>query len=151
MKPKANLLVVDDELIVRQSLKHWFEEDGYSVETAESGEEALHMFEKGKYDIMLVDMKMPGISGLDLLTKVKKFDDCVIVILITAFASVPSAIKALKEGAYDYITKPVDPDELSHVIENALNQKNLKSENIALKESIDEIIKPENLIGESAE
>lgn len=151
MKPKANLLVVDDELIVRQSLKHWFEEDGYNVETADSGEIALKHFEKGKYDILLLDMKMPGMSGLELLTKVKEFDPSVIVILITAFASVPSAIKALKDGAYDYITKPVDPDELSHILENALNQKTLKSENDALKENIDEIIKPDNLIGESAE
>ncbi len=151
MKPKANLLVVDDELIVRQSLKHWFEEDGYLVETADSGEIALKHFEKGKYDILLVDMKMPGMSGLELLTKVKEFDSSVIVILITAFASVPSAIKALKDGAYDYITKPVDPDELSHLLENALNQKILKSENDALKENINEIIKPDNLIGESGE
>ncbi len=151
MKPKANLLVVDDELIVRQSLKHWFEEDGYCVETADSGEIALKHFEKGKYDILLVDMKMPGMSGLELLTRVKEFDPSVIVILITAFASVPSAIKALKDGAYDYITKPVDPDELSHILENALNQKTLKSENDALKENIDEIIKPDNLIGESGE
>ncbi|HKB87306.1 MAG TPA: sigma-54 dependent transcriptional regulator, partial [Ignavibacteriaceae bacterium] len=151
MKPKANLLVVDDELIVRQSLKHWFEEDGYLVETADTGEIALKHFEKGKYDILLVDMKMPGMSGLELLTKVKEYDQSVIVILITAFASVPSAIKALKDGAYDYITKPVDPDELSHILENALNQKYLKSENEALKENIDEIIKPDNLIGESTE
>jgi len=151
MKPKANILVVDDELIVRQSLKHWFEEDGYEVETADSGEIALKHFEKGKYDILLVDMKMPGMSGLELLSKVKEYDMSVIVILITAFASVPTAIKALKDGAYDYITKPVDPDELSHIIENALNQKILKTENEALKENIDEIIKPDNLIGESAE
>lgn len=151
MKPKANILVVDDELIVRQSLKHWFEEDGYQVETADTGEIALKHFEKGKYDVLLVDMKMPGMSGLELLTKIKEFDTSVIIILITAFASVSSAIKALKDGAYDYITKPVDPDELSHIIENALDQKNLKKENEALKENIDEIIKPDNLIGESSE
>ncbi len=151
MKSKAKILVVDDELIVRQSLKHWFEEDGYLVETADSGEIALKHFEIGKYDILLVDMKMPGMSGLDLLNKVKEFDQSVIVILITAFASVPSAIKALKSGAYDYITKPVDPDELTNLIENALNQKYLKTENEALKENLDEIIKPDNLIGESGE
>jgi DNA-binding NtrC family response regulator len=151
MKSKAKILVVDDELIVRQSLKHWFEEDGYLVETADSGEIALKHFEIGKYDILLVDMKMPGMSGLELLTKVKEFDQSVIVILITAFASVPSAIKALKSGAYDYITKPVDPDELTNLIENALNQKYLKTENEALKENLDEIIKPDNLIGESGE
>jgi DNA-binding NtrC family response regulator len=149
MNTKANILIVDDELIVRESLLHWFEEDNYNVETAEDGETALKKFEKGKYDLILLDMKMPGISGLDLLTKLKEYDQDVIVILITAFASVPSAIRALKDGAYDYITKPIDPDELSHIVENALAQQTLRKENEQLKGSIDEIIKPDNLIGES--
>jgi DNA-binding NtrC family response regulator len=149
MNTKANILIVDDELIVRESLLHWFEEDNYNVETAEDGENALKKFEKGKYDLILLDMKMPGISGLDLLTKLKEYDKDVIVILITAFASVPSAIRALKDGAYDYITKPIDPDELTHVVENALEQQNLKKENEQLRDKIDEIIKPDNLIGES--
>lgn len=149
MSKKANILIVDDEFIVRESLHHWFEEDDYYVETAEDGEAALNKFEKGKFDLILLDMKMPGISGLDLLVKIKEHDEDVIVILITAFASVPSAIKALKDGAYDYITKPIDPDELSHVVENALKQRELKKENDQLKDNIDEIIKPDNLIGES--
>jgi DNA-binding NtrC family response regulator len=149
MNTKANILIVDDELIVRESLLHWFEEDNYNVDTAEDGETALKKFEKGKYDLILLDMKMPGISGLDLLIKLKEFDLDVIVILITAFASVPSAIRALKDGAYDYITKPIDPDELSHIVENALAQQSLRKENEQLKGSIDEIIKPDNLIGES--
>jgi len=149
MNTKANILIVDDELIVRESLLHWFLEDNYNVDTAEDGEIALKKFEKGKYDLILLDMKMPGISGLDLLTKLKEFDQNVIIILITAFASVPSAIRALKDGAYDYITKPIDPDELSHVVENALEQQSLKKENEQLKGSIEEIIKPDNLIGES--
>jgi DNA-binding NtrC family response regulator len=151
MNTKANILIVDDELIVRESLLHWFQEDNYNVETAEDGEVALKKFEKGKYDLILLDMKMPGISGLDLLTKLKEFDQDVIVILITAFASVPSAIRALKDGAYDYITKPIDPDELSHIVENALAQYSLKKENEQLKGSIEEIIKPDNLIGESSQ
>lgn len=151
MKQKGNILIVDDEPIVRQSLYHWFKEDGYNVEASESGEEALELFEKDKYDLILADIKMPGISGLDLLAKVKEFDTEVIVILITAFASVPTAIKALKGGAYDYITKPIDPDELSNVVENAISQKHLKNENVRLKESISELNKPKSLIGESEE
>lgn len=151
MKQKGNILIVDDEPIVRQSLNHWFKEDGYNVEASESGEEALELFEKDKYDLILADIKMPGISGLDLLAKVKEFDTEVIVILITAFASVPTAIKALKGGAYDYITKPIDPDELSNVVENAISQKHLKNENVRLKESISELNKPKSLIGESEE
>jgi DNA-binding NtrC family response regulator len=96
-------------------------------------------------------MKMPGMSGLELLSKVKEIDKDTIVILITAFASVPTAIKALKDGAYDYVTKPVDPDELEHLVKKALEQKSLRVENEQLKGSIDEIIKPDNLIGESSQ
>ncbi|MFO7445859.1 MAG: sigma-54 dependent transcriptional regulator [Ignavibacteriaceae bacterium] len=146
---KENILIVDDEKIVRESLFHWFEEEDYHVDTAEDGETALQKFDKDKYDLLLVDMKMPGMSGLELLSKVKEIDKDVVVILITAFASVPTAIKALKDGAYDYVTKPVDPDELAHLVERALEQKALKVENEQLKENIDEIIKPDNLIGES--
>lgn len=149
MGKREKILIVDDEKIVRESLYHWFEEDNYEVETAEDGETALQKYEKGKYDILLVDMKMPGMSGLDLLSKVKEIDKDALVILITAFASVPTAITALKNGAFDYITKPVDPDELAHTVKKALEQRALKIENIQLKENIDEIIKPDNLIGES--
>lgn len=151
MNENYKLLVVDDELIVRESLLHWFEEENYQVDTADSAEEALKKLQAGKYDVYLLDMKMPGMSGIELLEKIKEVDQEAIVILITAYASVQTAIKALKEGAYDYLTKPVDPDELNHILENALKQKSLTRENIQLKENIDEIIKPDNLIGESEE
>jgi DNA-binding NtrC family response regulator len=149
MKEQYNILIVDDEKIVRDSLFHWFEEEGYNVDTAEDGESALKKYEKGKYDLLLLDMMMPGMSGIDLLTKIKSIDKESLVILITAFASVPTAITALKQGAYDYVTKPVDPDELTHLVKKALEQKSLKQENKILKESIEEIIRPDNLIGES--
>jgi DNA-binding NtrC family response regulator len=149
MEQREKILIVDDEKIVRESLFHWFEEEDYFVDMAESGEEALKIFEKGKYDLYLLDMKMPGISGLELLKKIKEVDSDSIVILITAFASVPTAITALKDGAYDYVTKPVDPDELAHLVKKALEQKALKTENEQLKEKLNEIIKPDNLVGES--
>ena len=151
MKQKHKILIVDDEKIVRESLFHWFEDEGYLVETAQDAIVALKMFEKGKYDLILLDMKMPGMSGLELLAKIKEIDIECIVILITAFASVPTAIQALKEGAYDYVTKPVDPDELNHLVKNALEQKSLKDENYLLKNKIEQMIIPENLIGESEE
>lgn len=149
MDNKEKILIVDDEKIVRESLYHWFEDDNYEVDTAEDGETALHKYGKEKYDLLLVDMKMPGMSGLDLLSKIKAIDKDALIILITAFASVPSAITALKNGAYDYVTKPVDPDELAHLVKRALEQRALKIENTQLKENIAEIIKPDNLIGES--
>jgi DNA-binding NtrC family response regulator len=149
MEKKNRLLIVDDEEIVRQSLKAWFLEDGYEIDIARDAETTLKLYEKSKYDLILLDIKMPGMSGMDLLVKLKEYDPDAIIILITAYASVSSAVKALKNGAYDYITKPIDPDELSHLVKNALNQKNLRDENIQLKTSIEEIIKPDNLIGES--
>lgn len=149
MAKKESILIVDDEKIVRESLYHWFEEEDYFVDTAEDGETALKKYEREKFDLLLVDMKMPGMSGLDLLSKIRAIDDDALIILITAFASVPTAITALKNGAFDYVTKPVDPDELAHLVKKALEQKALKIENIQLKENIDEIIKPDNLIGES--
>lgn len=145
------ILIVDDEQIVRDSLTHWFEEDGYQVESAEDGFDVLRNLEPGKYDIMLVDIKMPKLNGLELLEKVKEIDPECVVIMITAYASVPTAVQALKNGAYDYVTKPIDPDELSHLIQNAIKQKQLKQENIALKRSIDEMLNLEGLIGESPE
>ena len=120
-----------------------------TVDIAENGEAALRKFDKGKFDLLLLDMKMPGMSGLELLKKIKESDPDTIVILITAFASVPTAITALKDGAYDYVTKPVDPDELAHLVRKAVEQRELKIENDQLKEKIEEIIKPDNLIGES--
>ncbi len=149
MDNKERILIVDDEKIVRESLYHWFEEENYIVDTAEDGEIALKKYAKEKFDLLLVDMKMPGMSGLDLLSKIKAIDKDALIILITAFASVPTAITALKTGAYDYVTKPVDPDELAHLVKKALEQRALKIENTKLKENIDEIIKPDNLIGES--
>ncbi|MCU0371826.1 MAG: sigma-54 dependent transcriptional regulator [Ignavibacteria bacterium] len=147
--PEPRILIVDDEKIVRESLTHWFEEEGYIIESAENGNEALKIFEEDKFDLALVDMKMPGMTGLELLKKIKEIDEDCFVILITAFASVPTAIQALKDGAYDYVTKPVDPDELEHLVKNALESRALKSENKQLKKRIDNFIIPENLIGES--
>jgi DNA-binding NtrC family response regulator len=151
MKKTPKILVVDDEKIVRESLFHWFEDEGYSVDTAQDALDALKQFDKGKYDLILLDMKMPGMSGLELLTKIKEIDKDSLVILITAFASVPTAIQALKEGAYDYVTKPVDPDELNNLVKNAIEQKSLRDENYMLKDKIEQLIIPENLIGESEE
>ena len=149
MNTKEKILIVDDEKIVRESLFHWFEEEGYEVDIAENGEAALIKYEKTKFDLLLVDMKMPGMSGLELLNRIKMIDNESVVILITAFASVPTAISALKNGAYDYVTKPVDPDELAHLVQKALEQKALRHENQQLKVNIDGIIKPDNFIGES--
>lgn len=146
---ESKLIIVDDERIVRESLRHWFEEEGYIIDTAENGNEALQKFSMNKYDLALIDMKMPGMTGLELLKKVKEIDSGCIAILITAFASVPTAIQALKDGAHDYVTKPIDPDELNNIVKNALEISKLKNENIKLKGRLQDINLPENLVGDS--
>jgi len=146
---ESKILIVDDERIVRESLQHWFEEEGYIIETAENGMSALEKFSKDTFDLALLDMKMPGMTGLELLKKIKAIDEYCIVILITAFASVPTAIQALKDGAYDYVTKPVDPDELNNIVRNGLESVKLKKENKVLKKHLESMTIPENLVGES--
>ena len=145
---KERILIVDDENIVRESLFLWFEYEGYRVDKAENSEAALNIFEKGLFDLAFIDMKMPGMNGLDLLKIMKEADDDCIYILITAYASESSAIRALKDGAYDYITKPVDPDNLSQLVQNALEQRKMKKENKLLRDSNDLII-PVTFAGES--
>jgi len=149
MSKREKILIVDDEKIIRESLFHWFENDGYLVEAAESGESALKSFLVESSDLLLVDLKMPGMGGLELLKEIKKINPETIVIMITAYASVNSAIAAIKDGAYDYVTKPIDPDDLANLVSRALEQKNLRLENKMLKNNIDEISGSDNIIGEN--
>lgn len=148
-RSEIGILIVDDEFSVRDSLSRWFKEDGYRVAAAENAAEALKRMQEQPVDIALVDIKMPGMSGLDLQKRIKENDKNVIVIIITAYASVESAVQALKEGAFDYVTKPVDPDEFSHLIRNAIKQRTLAAENILLRTKIEELAKAEEITGES--
>ncbi|MEK6572584.1 MAG: sigma-54 dependent transcriptional regulator [Bacteroidota bacterium] len=148
-KPDIGILIVDDEFSVRDSLSRWFKEDGYRVAAAENAAEALKKMQEQPWDITLVDIKMPGMSGLELQRRIKEIDKNIVVIIITAYASVESAVQALKEGAYDYVTKPVDPDDLSHLIQNAIKQRALAAENILLRTKIEELSKTGEFIGES--
>jgi DNA-binding NtrC family response regulator len=146
---KHKILIVDDELSVRTSLGGWFMEDGFDVETAASGEEALNKMSSGPYDIILLDIKMPGIDGITLQKRIREIDDTSIIIIMTAYASVDTAVKALKRGAFDYVSKPFDPDDLSHLVRNALKQKHLTDENLQLRETISGLSEVDDIIGES--
>jgi DNA-binding NtrC family response regulator len=146
---KVSLLVVDDEKVVRDSLAKWFKEDGFTVDSAESGAEALKKMQQRKWDILLLDIKMPGMDGMELHQRVRDIDSTATVIFITAHATVDSAVKALKNGAFDYVTKPVDPDYLSHLVANAVKQRELSNENVRLKEQVSEFAKSHELIGKS--
>jgi len=149
MKQSISLLIVDDEESVRDSLYNWFIEDGYDVDSAENAKEALKKIEEGNFDIILADIKMPGMDGLEMHRRIKAINSDLIVIVMTAFASVETAVQALKDGAYDYVTKPFDPDDLSHLIRNAANQISLKNENESLKNKVISLENIEDIVGNS--
>ncbi len=145
----VGILIVDDEFSVRNALYKWFKEDGYRVDAAADAKEALQKLEQGPWDIVLLDIRLPGMDGLELQKRIRAIDPNIVIIMITAYASVESAVQALKEGAFDYVTKPIDPDELEHLIRNAVEQRRLKAENIQLKQHIEELSQFDEIIGES--
>jgi DNA-binding NtrC family response regulator len=149
MNHRTSLLVVDDEKIVRESLTKWFLEDGFIVGAAEDAQSALRQLQTQRWDIILLDIKMPGMDGMELQQRIREIDPLASVIFITAHASVDTAVQALKSGAFDYVTKPVDPDYLSHLIRNAVKHRALMQENLKLKEQIAEFPKHNEIIGES--
>ncbi len=149
MTGKISILIVDDEESVRDSLYNWFIEDGYHVECAANAKEALNLIEQKDFSIVLADLKMPGMDGLEMQRRIKTLNPEAIVIIMTAFATVDSAVRALKDGAFDYITKPFDPDDLSHLIRNASKQIMLKAENDALRDKIVSLENIDDIIGTS--
>jgi len=147
---KGNLLIVDDERSVRDSLSRWFADEGYEVGAAESAAEALTRLAERKWDIALVDIKMPGMDGIELQRKLKEADPDLTVIIMTGYASVETAVAALKLGAYDYVTKPLDPDDIGNLLRNALAHRRLCKENVRLREVVAATQPPVGLVGQSA-
>ena len=144
------VLVVDDETIVRESLGAWFREDGCRVDTAGSGREALVLAAASRHDLAFIDLKMPGMDGLELQQRLAESAPDLTVIVMTAFASVETAVRALKQGAYDYLVKPFDPDELSHVVRRAQEHRTLRAENRRLKETLEASTAGAQVVGPSA-
>ena len=147
---RTKILIVDDELIMRESLAGWLERDGYVIETAASGEEGLERLKETRFDILLVDIKMDGMSGLDVLEKVKSTDPDVAVVMITAYGSISTAIDAMKKGAYEYLLKPFDPNELGVLIEKIIETQAQARENLFLREQYKDRTRFESMIGQSA-
>ena len=150
MSKQGSLLIVDDELSVRDSLGKWFREEGYEVATAESASEALTRMAESRWDLALVDIKMHGTDGIELQRRLREIDPELIVIIMTGYASVETAVAALKNGAYDYVTKPLDPDEIAHLVKNAVSHKRTQQENVRLKEAVAEVARPGELVGSGA-
>ena len=150
MNKKISIMIVDDELIIRESFLQWFKKLGHKVETAASGFDALEKLESVSFDLLFVDIKMPGMNGIELLGKVKEEYPDTIVIIITAYGSIDTAVEAMKMGATDYLMKPFKPEQLSLVMEKVANQKKLLEEVRYMKGRLDQISRFENIIGQSA-
>jgi DNA-binding NtrC family response regulator len=145
----TKILVVDDEAIIRDSLKDWLSDAGYLVLTAESGPQALGFIEKETPSIAIVDLVMPGMDGIELLKKAKEILPSIEVIIITAYASIPTAIEAMKQGAYDYMEKPFSPERVELLIKKLVEHRRLVEENIALHEKLDQRYRFEDIITKS--
>jgi DNA-binding NtrC family response regulator len=148
-KTRGKILIVDDELVVRDSLGKWFASEGYTARPAGGAREGLELIQQMEFDIALIDIKMPGMDGMELQARLHEADPELTVIIMTGYASVETAVQALKHGAYDYITKPVDPDELSHLVANALEHKRARREVVRLRENLQEVFPSTELIGKS--
>src|ERR671935_1485436 len=150
MRRNASILVIDDEEIMREILETLLTREGYTVRLASSGAEGLEMARALPFDAALVDIMMPGIDGIATLDELKRLDEDLAVIIITAFASVESAISAMKAGAFDYITKPFKNEEVLVVVRNAMERRRLVSENRNLRQNIQERYhKFGNIVGRS--
>ncbi|MCK4419101.1 sigma-54-dependent Fis family transcriptional regulator [Candidatus Aerophobetes bacterium] len=147
--PKGKILVVDDEAKMRRVLQIILQKEGYEAVTAKDGREALQKAEKENFDLVLTDMKMPGLSGIDLLKRIRESDEEIPVIMVTAYGTVETAVKAMKEGAHDYLLKPFEKDEMKIIIANALKMKSLVRENRYLRGELEEKYKLDNIIGKS--
>jgi len=149
MKKRAKLLVVDDEAAIRESLCDWLSDVGYEVLTAENGPQALEIIEREKLGIVITDLVMPGMDGIELMKTAKSILPNIEVIIITAYGSIPTAISAMREGAYDYIEKPFCPERAELLIEKLVERQKLVEENLSLHQKLEEHYRFENIITKS--
>ena len=149
MSTPRSIHVIDDEPIILEVLGQLLTSEGYEVEISASGEEALQKYESRTFDLVLLDLMMPGMSGLDVLRALQRIQPQALVIIITAYASVESAIEAMKIGAFDYVQKPFKHEELLLTIARALDHKSLRDENVRLRSELDRRFSFSNIIGRS--
>jgi two-component system response regulator PilR (NtrC family) len=126
MKKLGQVMVVDDEENIREVLCNYLESMNYSVEAAEDGQDALNKFKKGDFDLIISDLLMPNIDGLELLKRIRNIDKDVIFLMITGYPSIETAVDAIKKGAYDYITKPFHMEDVKLRLERAFEKRSLK-------------------------
>jgi len=149
MSSQAKILVIDDEESIRDSCQKTLSRSGNRVEVAEDGLSGLAMLEKESFDLVILDLKMPGMSGMEVLDKIKEDDPEATVIVITGYATIESAVEAMKRGAYDFIPKPFTPDSLRVIVKRALEKRQLALENVLLRGELKSSFGPEAIIGQS--
>jgi len=149
MSSKGIIHIIDDEPVIHDVLAQLLTSEGYEVEISGSGEEALEKFPSQSFDVILLDLLMPGMDGIEVLRRIKRIDPLAAVIIITAYGSVESAISAMKIGALDYVQKPFKHDDLLLVLEKALERKRLQDENLRLKDELRQRFGFANIIGKS--
>jgi two-component system response regulator PilR (NtrC family) len=149
MSELASILVVDDEAIMQEILGDFLREEGYDVDVAGSGEEGIERARQHFYDCAIVDLMMPGIDGIETMQQLRQIDPSLPVIMVTAFASVESAVEAMKQGAYEYITKPFKNDEVLVVLQNAIRARRLEDEVKSLRKALKDKYKFENIVGKN--
>ncbi len=149
MTGRIKILVVDDELIVRESLIGWLKKTGYEVAGAEGGARAIEMLSERDYDLIFLDIKMPDMSGIEVLQHIRANYPASMVIMITAYGSVENAVEAMKLGANDYLMKPFEPEQLALLVERLLQHKRLLDENLMLRERVAARMRCQDLIGAS--
>ncbi len=151
MTKRARILVVDDEAAMREALRDWLMEDGYEVGLAKSGKDAIIKAGEKSWDVILLDLKMPGIDGIETLKRLKgeELNVEAEVLMMTAYATVDTAVQAMKEGAFDYLIKPFDPYEVETQIKKIVSHRELVIENIVLRQKIEERSEYHEIIGKS--
>src|SRR5215467_14373860 len=146
---KGSVLIIDDEEEIRESIELLLSSDGLSTDTAATGEEGLRKIEDHHYDLVLLDLMLPGKSGMEIQRDIKRIDPTLPVVIITAMGAIETAVTAIKEGSFDYVTKPWNNEKLLVVVANAIKQRMLSSENIQLRRALKERFGYSSIVGKS--
>src|SRR5260221_5994091 len=141
--PKSRVLVIDDEAAIRDSLKMTLEYEGYEFRGAATGQEGIALVERESPDLVLLDVKMPGMDGLEVLDRLRAFNDALPVVVVSGHGTISTAVEATKKGAFDFIEKPFASDRVLVSLRNALDQRRLRDENRSLKKTVE--IRPPNV------
>ena len=148
-KRKGTVLIIDDEEEIRESIELLLTSEGFSTATADSGEEGLKKIEENLYDLVLLDLMLPGKSGMEVQREIKRIDPALPIVIITAIGAVETAVAAIKEGSFDYVTKPWNNEKLIVIVTNAIKQRQLASENLQLRRALKQRFGYSNIIGKS--